>query len=131
MLRKVLLGITIVCTLIVGLAFGIALATPSADDTAEASTLLQADQYACVLNDIGIFDDHIHLHCISGTDAGIEYFAVPNYNRSVDRYLDAMITAYESNSVVYVFYTANDLSGTAYGCKAENCRPIRGLEIVK
>lgn len=131
MLRKVLLGVTIVCTLTVGLALGITLATPSADDIAEAAPPSQADQFACVLNDIGIFDDHIHLHCITGTDTGIDYFAVPNYNRSVDRYLDAMITAYETNSTVFVFYTENDLSGTAYGCKAENCRPIRGLEIVK
>ena len=131
MLRKVLLGVTMVCTLAVGLVLGVTLATPTADDIAEAAPPSQADQFACVLNDIGIFDDHIHLHCIAGTAAGIEYFAVPNYNRSVDRYLDAMMTAYQTNSTVYVFYTANDLSGTAYGCKSENCRPIRGLEVVK
>jgi hypothetical protein len=62
---------------------------------------------------------------------GILYFAYPTKdNANASRFLSVLSTALAAGRQVDILFDSADLSGTAYGCAASDCRPIQGVALL-
>jgi hypothetical protein len=82
----------------------------------------------CTLRDVVVYTNRIHCQCTTTTTDGssvIRYFAVPTTDAKLaDRLLTIGTTALVSGRRFIAGYNSGDVSGNAFGCKANDCRKL-------
>jgi hypothetical protein len=121
----VLLGALILAlALLVGLSLKnrVSAASPSAPS---AFTI-----FNCTPATVAAFTNRVHVRC-SPASGSIAYFAYCSTKDSANanRFLSIFTTAKVTGKTIYIYYNANDTSGTSCGCASNNCRVIQGAEV--
>jgi len=89
--------------------------------------------FTCTPTRIAVFPNRVHVRCDAAAPPGnaIWYFAAPTGTDSkyANRVLSIMLTAQALSKDIWIFY---DLAGNgaAWGCQADDCRPIIGAELI-
>ena len=96
--------------------------------TTLAITPLLADEfYTCKPVDVTVYPERIHVRCDKPTSGGIAFFAVPTASTEpahVARILSVLLIARATAKNVEVQYDPEDISGTDFGCRADDCRRL-------
>jgi hypothetical protein len=88
---------------------------------------LASNFFLCTAQEAAVFPgSRIHVLCNPG-DGQIAFFALSVGNPDASRVLSLAETAVASRLPLQIMYDPNDLSGTAIGCLATNCRLIQGI----
>jgi len=97
-----------------------------------AAAARAADQvYGCVPENVAVFDNRLHISCVTPTASGIKYFATPTADRDhANRILALLLAAASSGATVGVHFDPNDLSGSAIGCQNADCRLITWVFLI-
>lgn len=99
--------------------------------SAFGSIQVMADEHQCIPNSVLVFSNRVHVRCSNPINS-ISYFALPLTDATqVDRFLKLANSALLSEKKMYVGYTANDTSGTAFGCQAGDCRKLTYFGSIK
>jgi len=78
----------------------------------------------CTADNVAVYSERIHVQC-KESYSGIRYFAYSTSNAtSVARFLSVLTSGQVSGHLLKILYDPADHSGTAYGCNANDCRPI-------
>jgi hypothetical protein len=87
---------------------------------------------------VAVFTNRVHIWCPTTTPvasapalSGIYWFAFPTSpdSAAASRFMSLMQSAILASRTVWVEANPTDTSGTSFGCAADNCRRIYGLEI--
>ena len=95
---------------------------------AGAARAAPTDMY-CTPNQVVVFTDapRLHVRC-DESYAGVVYFAADTTDAAqAARILSIIQTALVAGRTLVVNYDPSDLSGTAIGCQADDCRLIRRI----
>jgi hypothetical protein len=99
--------------------------------SAFASVPAMADEHQCLASQVLVFSNRVHVKCSNPVNS-IAYFALPLTDATlVDRFLRIANAALLSEKKMWVGYTANDTSGTAFGCLAGDCRKLTYFGSIK
>ncbi len=92
-----------------------------------------AGPFTCVIANIAVFTNRIHVHCASTVPStNISYFAASGdsaHALATNRFLVILNTAYALGRPVYVYYLDNAASNPP-GCNTADCRAIDWMFIV-
>jgi hypothetical protein len=81
--------------------------------------------YACVPENVAVFQTRIQMRCATPTAAGIAYFATPTAERDhANRILALLLAAETTGATVGIYYVPDDLSAAAIGCNNADCALI-------
>lgn len=87
------------------------------------------DTFICTPVGVAVFDQRVHVRCLTAAPGGIVYFAVSTSDsKKAARFLSVMLSAKAQGKNLAVYYDPNVL-GTAFGCGSFDCRPASGMEI--
>jgi hypothetical protein len=86
---------------------------------------------SCTPTDVTAYRGRVHVRCSSAVD-GFEFFAVP----AADAELTNKLVSLASTALVYgkkvsVLFDPDDDSGPQFGCKKNDCRPLRAIGLLK
>jgi hypothetical protein len=99
--------------------------------TAVAAEPEAAGWYNCTPANVATYTTRIHVKCTVAAPGGILYFAYPTRDTAnASRFLSVLSTALVAGKQVDVLFDPADLSGTAYGCAAGDCRPILAVALL-
>lgn len=91
-----------------------------------------ASLFACTTSSVAVYNNRVDVQCTTAPtdDTSVYYFAVPTTDAgNAARYLSLFTTARITGKVIYLTYTAGDISGAAWGCQAGDCRAISGVRL--
>lgn len=91
-----------------------------------ASAQSSPESILCVPVQVATFVDRIHVQCEEGI-GNIIFFAAQTGNQLADQYLTLILTAFNSEKRLFVYFDLSDTSGAAYGCQVSDCRAILGI----
>jgi hypothetical protein len=90
-----------------------------------------ANGFACTAQEVAVFPgSRIHIRCSPG-DGAIFYFALSVANPDASRILSLAATAVSARRPLFIGYDFNDTSGTAIGCRSNDCRLIGSLGLLR
>jgi len=83
----------------------------------------------CTPTGVATFSGRIHIRCAQSF-SGVFYFAYSSSDSAgAARYMSMATSALISGRNVRIFYDPGDQSGASIGCRTNDCRLLRGLEI--
>lgn len=83
----------------------------------------------CTPKGVATFSSRIHIRCAQSF-SGVVFFAYRSSDSAgAARYMSMATSALISGRNVRIFYDPADLSGAGIGCRTNDCRLLRGLEI--
>lgn len=86
--------------------------------------------YTCKSVEVATYPERIHVKCTLATSGGIVFFAVPTANSAhAARILSSLLMAHTVGKNIVVEFDANDTTGTAFGCAANNCRRLLSVAV--
>lgn len=84
----------------------------------------------CTVLDVGVFIQRVHVRCTTTVNIGgniIAWWAYPTSDSAgASRFLSLFETAKATGSTLTLYYDANDLTGSTFGCGNTDCRRIWG-----
>ncbi len=79
----------------------------------------------CTPSQVLTFRERVHVLCVEHLHEQIQYLAVPTNDPAyAERVLTILLAAQVNNRRLTVLWDKKDLSGEAYGCGVEDCRPL-------
>ncbi|MCC7358607.1 MAG: hypothetical protein IT317_03970 [Anaerolineales bacterium] len=125
--------------ILIGLAAGpqlnrLIVAPPGAAQAAAAPSVALAPGsteavFTCTPSYIGVFSTRVHVLCTAPAETTIYYFAAPTSDsKNANRVLSVMLTAKALGKNLQIYYDSGG-NGSAYGCQANDCRPINAIEV--
>jgi hypothetical protein len=84
----------------------------------------------CKPVEVGTYPERIHVKCAQAASGGIVFFAVATANSAhAARILSSLLMAHTVGKNIVVEFDANDMTGTAFGCAANDCRRILSVAV--